>query len=126
MKVYALPDELIFADPDYRNYDRDAEVAREAKHQEQIKAWLISKGYTGKHTGRIYSAQVADGYAQYMFADAGAKSFMFHLPYGDAYQDRAIAHMSKTAVIKYMDAQDEWHRVLAGARNEVAEFKVAK
>lgn len=115
MKVYALPDEVAFADPDYRNYDRDAEALREKRHQEDVKAWLISKGYAGPHTGRIYSAQVADGYAQYMFGDAGAKSIVLHLPYADAYQDRAIAHMSRKAVIAEMDRQDEWAAMFSRA-----------
>jgi hypothetical protein len=98
MKVYTCPDECQAPTVDYRNYDGDKERAREAQHQVDLKAFLISAGYTGKHTGKIFRAGVADGYAEYMMAD-GRGSCLIHLPYGDGYQYRDVQFLPKKEVL---------------------------
>lgn len=103
MKVYKCP--IDFADPDYGSYDVAKERAREAAHREALKAWLIAKGWKGKHTGKTLRMPMADGYAEYMLAD-GAKSALIHLPYGDAWDSRDVAFLPKTEVLKRI-AQDE-------------------
>lgn len=78
---------------------------RENDHKEALKAELIRLGYKGKYTGEIYSEPVADGRAQYMFADAGAKSVLIHLPYGDAYQSLNVQHVPRKAIIERIESQ---------------------
>lgn len=103
MKVYALPAEVPAPKVDYMNFNLQQVQADEDAHKEQLKAWLISQGYKGKHTGKIYREGVADGYALYMMAD-GPKSFLVHLPYGDAYQSRSVQYMPKRAVLESIEA----------------------
>lgn len=116
MKVYALPENLPAPQPDYRNYDATKEQAAEAKHCAEVKAWLISQGYKGKHTGRIVRFGVADGYAQYMIAD-GPKSFLIHLPYVDGYQYRDVAFLPKKEIIRRADADDAFQAMFSKKGN---------
>ncbi len=103
MKVYGIPEEVPFAEPDYINYDRDREEARETAHKEQLKEWLVAAGWNGERTGQTVSFPVADGYAQYMFADRGRQSYLMHLPYGDAYQYRDVEFLPKDEIIRRID-----------------------
>ncbi len=102
MKVYASPVE--FNHDYFRGNFKDWQKA-EADHQEAVKAWLIAHGYTGKNTGRTVTFPVADGYAFYMMAE-GSKSFLVHLPYGDAYQYRDVVHIPKKEILARMNAND--------------------
>ena len=70
MKVYGAPAHITLT-PDYSNYNRAEEEKKEAAYKEAIKADLIGTGFKGPNTGRIVRFGVADGYAQYMFADGG-------------------------------------------------------
>lgn len=103
MKIYACPKECPAPTPDYSNYDHNKEIAAENKHMADLKAWLVRQGFTGKYTGEIYKDGVADGYALYMLAD-GPKSFLIHLPYGDAYQSRDAAFLPKKEIVRRIDA----------------------
>lgn len=109
MKVFALPTELAKTVPAWNiNLDREANFQAETDHKAAVAQWMKDNGFTGKHTGRIYSASVADGSAEYMIAHAGRgtgrSTCVFHLPYGDAYQDRAIGHMAFGAVLEVVDS----------------------
>lgn len=111
MKVYRIPDEVPFIQPDYRTYDLQAELKREESHSALLKKHLKENGYTGKHTGKVVSYQVADGYAKYMLADGNGRygpSFLFHLPYGDGYQHRGIEHYPKKAIIEQIERAERW------------------
>lgn len=101
MKVYSTP--VPFPEPDYANYDTDKELAREAEHQEAIKAWLVASGYDGPRTGQILREPWADGSANYMYADHGRRPFLIHLPYGDAWQSPNVQHLPKAEVLKRLD-----------------------
>ena len=105
MKVYASP--VPFAEPDYRNYNREVEIKREKDHQDAIRAWLKTNGFTGKHSGEVYRTPIADGYAEYILAD-GPKSFLIHLPYGDAYNDPNIRFIPKKEIIRRIEADKAW------------------
>jgi hypothetical protein len=105
MKVYSLPEELEFEAPDYTNYNREREEAREAAHKEKIKEWLVEQGFDGDRTGETVSFPVADGYAQYMFADKGRSSYLLHLPYGDAWHYRDVEFLPKTEIVKRIEQQ---------------------
>ncbi len=48
---------------------------------------------------------MADGYALYMFADAGAKSVLVHLPYGDGYDYPDVRYIPKTEVLRRMNSK---------------------
>lgn len=102
MKVYGIPDEVPFPEPDYANYNTEREQKREAEHRAALVEWLKKTGYTGPHTGEIVTFPVADGYAQYMLAD-GPKSFLLHLPYGDAWQYRDVGFLPKKEILKRIE-----------------------
>jgi hypothetical protein len=104
MKVYDVPQELPWTQPDYRNFDFKAEQAREEKYEADLKQWLIGQGYTGKHTGNLVRFQIADGYAVYMIADAPRQSCLIHMPYGDCYHYPDVKYLPKSEIIKRVDA----------------------
>ena len=113
MKVYTCPKELPAPKIDFTaKYDRAKEDAAEKKHMADLKAWLTSRGYTGKYTGEIYRVGVADGYAQYMVAD-GPKSCLIHLPYGDAYDSRDIEFIPKTEIFRRIRAHKAFDKAWA-------------
>lgn len=113
MKVYGIPAEVPFAEPDYSKYNREVEEARETAHQESLKAWMIENGYKGERTGEVVRFGVADGYAQYMFADGGRKSFLMHLPYGDAYQYQHVEYLPKAEIINLLDREKRMSELFA-------------
>ncbi len=122
MKVFSLPPELAAPEPDYSNYDRDADQAAEEAHKAQVKAALIDAGYTGPYTGEIYSEGVADGSALYMLADGKGKygsSFLFHLPYGDGYQSRNIQYVPKKAIIDGIKREREYAKLFSSRKAAV-------
>ncbi len=102
MKIYSCPKEVPPPEPDYRNYDHAKELRAEEEHEAKLKAWLVTKGYTGKHTGAIYREGVADGYASYMVGD-GRSFILIHLPYGDAYQSRNVQFLPKREIIRRLE-----------------------
>jgi hypothetical protein len=106
MKVYSCPTEVPLPEPDYRNYNHDKVIKEEAKHQEALRTHLISIGYKGPATGKIYRTQVADGYAQYMLADGGRSSCLIHLAYGDGYQSRDVEHLPKKVILQRIEADE--------------------
>jgi hypothetical protein len=53
MQVYSVPDPIAFAEPDYKNYDTNTELAREEAHKVDLKAWLQTNGWDGPLTGQI-------------------------------------------------------------------------
>jgi hypothetical protein len=117
MKVYALPKELAFDDPDFRNYDADKERDRETEHLAKVKDWLIKNGYTGKYTGEELAEPHADGYARYLLAD-GRKSYLIHLPYGDAWDNPNVRYLPKREVIKRIEARKRINALFAEKRKE--------
>lgn len=102
MKVYGLPEHIKY-EPDYSKYDFEAEKTREDGIVADLKAWLVSEGYTGKYTGEVINFGVADGYARYMFADAGRRSCLIHLPFGDAYQYMDVQYLPKAEIIRRLE-----------------------
>lgn len=112
MKVYALPSSIPAPVPNYRNYDREAEIAAEEAHKAALKKHFMDLGYTGKNTGRIYREGVADGEALYMVIEAPRgtnakdKFFLIHLPYGDGYQSRHVHYMNKKGILELIDSSD--------------------
>ncbi len=102
MKVYSTP--VPFVDPDYTNYDSDAEQRREAEHQDCVAAWLRANGWPGPRTGQLLHEPMGDGYATHMYGDAaGAKACLIHLPYGDAWQSGNVQHLPKKEVLLRLD-----------------------
>lgn len=86
--VYAPPEELPFAEPDYANYDSDAEQAREDEYVKKLAEWVRAR-YKGNLVGEIIRTPYADGYAQYMIMKHSPFS-LIHLPLGDAWSAGAI------------------------------------
>ena len=104
MKVYSCPAEVPAPKPDYRNWNCEAETAREEEHSAALKQWLIDGGYNGPHTGGIASFGVADGYARYMLADKGRSSILIHLPYGDVYQYQHVEYLPKAEILRNIES----------------------
>ena len=112
MKVFSLPESVPAPIVDYSKFNMDAVEKDEKEHQEKLKATLISLGYKGTRTGEIVRFQVADGHAQYMFADGGEKSGLVHLPYGDAYQYRDVSFLPRSEILRRMDAEKKFNEAL--------------
>jgi hypothetical protein len=104
MQVYSVPDPIAFAEPDYKNYDTNTELAREEAHKVDLKAWLQTNGWDGPLTGQILEEGVGDGAAAYMYAD-GKKACLIHLPYGDAYHSQNIPHLPKKEILRRLAQQ---------------------
>lgn len=102
MKVFTLPDQVKYDQPNYADYDAAAERDREERHKGQLKDWLLANGWPGDRTGQILREPHADGYACYMYAD-GPKAALIHLPYGDAWDSPNVEHLPKKEVLKRLD-----------------------
>ena len=113
MKVFSCPDEIKPPQVDFANFNREKMLADEEAHQQAIKAHMVKMGYTGPKTGEVVSFAVADGSAQYMFADAGAKSVLIHLPYGDAYSYRDVKFIPRTEILKRIEQQAEFKEIFS-------------
>ncbi len=113
MKVYSCPTECPAPKIDFSNPNWEDMDELEQEHQEKLKAHLKSIGFTGKYTGEIVMFGVADGHAQYMMAD-GPKSFLIHLPYGDAWNYRDIKFIPKIEIIKRINQQNALINYLRG------------
>lgn len=98
MKVFGAPEGITLT-PDYSNYNREAEREKEEKYKADIKDWLLKNGFSGPLTGEIASFGVADGYAQYMFGDAGRSSILIHLNIGDGYSFPYIERLAKSDIV---------------------------
>jgi len=109
MKVSTLP--VPFTEPDYSKglaFDIEAEQKCEQENLQANIEWLKANGYTGKYTGEEYATGFADGYARYLFADAGKTSYLLHLPYGDAWHDPNVQYIPKKEVIRRIEANKKW------------------
>lgn len=118
MKVYGLPEDVPAPEVDYANFDLKRMQRDEEAHIARLKAWLLEQGYDGPNTGRILSSPIADGHASYMMAENGSGSFLVHLPYGDAYQDRNVQFLPKEEVVARLDAQDRMRAIFECAGQE--------
>ena len=112
MKVYTCPAEVVLPETDFHNYDFKKRRAEEEAHCEQLKAWLVKAGYTGKRTGDILRVPRGDGYAQYMLAD-GRKSCLIHLPYGDAWDSPDVQFLPKAEVLRRIDGEKKLASIFA-------------
>lgn len=110
MKIYSLPSHLPAPTIDYVNYDRDIVAAREKVHQLRLKDFLISFGFKGKHTGKIFETPWANGAAIYMLAD-GAPSCLVHLPYGDAWECPNTQFLPKKEILARIAHQSKLIRM---------------
>ena len=115
MKVYGIPKEVAYPEPDYANYDFDRERRREDAHRKTLKKWLKDNGYKGKRTGEIARFPMADGYACYMLAD-GRRSALIHLPYGDAWHYRDVEFLPKKEVLRRIDADKALAKIFSDAK----------
>jgi len=116
MKVFSVPDGLPTLEVDYYNYDAKKADQAIDRHKKALEEWLRVHGYSGPLTGKIYSEHVADGYAQYMYADKGAKSVLIHLPYYDAYQSLNVQHVPRKVVIERIQAAERIDALFAARK----------
>lgn len=98
--IYRLPKVLPAPTVDYSNYDHKKVEADEQEHKKALQQYLKQANFNGSLTGEIVRFPVADGYAEYMVADAGKVWGLIHLPYGDAYEFPYIHKISKTEIKK--------------------------
>lgn len=113
MKIYSCPEELPAPEIDYANYDHKKVQEQEDAHRERLKNWMIQNGYTGARTGQILRVGIGDGYAQYMLAE-GSKSFLMHLPYGDAYHSPDVQYLPKKEVLRRIEADKSLASIFSG------------
>ena len=114
MKVYALPEHIKY-EPDYSGYNWDAECKLRADIEAKLKAWLIENGADGPYTGEVVRFGVADGYANYMFADYGRRSALIHLPFGDAWHYGDVEFLPKKEILKRLEQQKRMSKLYGHA-----------
>jgi hypothetical protein len=112
MKVYGLPDEVPAPKVDYSNFDPAKFQRDEQAHTQCLKDWLVSKGWSGKHTGKILYMPMGDGAAAYMLAD-GPKSCLIHLPYGDAWNHPDAKFLPKSEVLRRIGSSAKINAIFA-------------
>jgi hypothetical protein len=105
MKVYCLPEQFSKTVPQHSlSMSWNELIVLENKHKDSIISFFKKKGYTGSKTGYEYNSAVADGHSRYLIIDGGRgkglKSFLLHLPYGDAWYCRDVEHLPKNVVFK--------------------------
>lgn len=105
MKVYSVSAEVQF-DYDYADFTQEDFAAKSQAYIAKVKDLLIVRGYTGENTGRIARFPVADGAAEYMFADDGRHGALIHLETCDCYQYRGIEHMSKAGILEEIEMEE--------------------
>lgn len=66
-------------------YDMKLDDANNQRFFDEVKAKMLSMGYTGPLTGEILYFPIADGSAAYMVAEAPKKTILIHLPIGDVW-----------------------------------------
>lgn len=121
MKIYSCPDEVAFAEPDYANYDTNAEQARQDAHTAELKAWMAANGWPGPRTGEILREPHADGYALYMYGDVeGRGACLIHLPYGDAWNSPNVEHLPRKEILARLDRGKAMTALFGGARAAAA------
>lgn len=117
MKICNCPEEVppppldIHADWQFR-------IAQEAAHKAALKEHLLQLGYTGSNTGRELAIPHADGYARYMFADAGRQSCLILLPYGDAWHSPQAQYMPRKAVLAEIQRRESLDRLFEKRNGE--------
>lgn len=118
MKVYGLPEHLEnkYA-PDYRNFDFDAERKKGEDGIVELKQWLLENGFTGPNTGELVSFGVGDGYATYMFADAGRRSCLIHMNMGmyGEYHYNDVQFLPKAEILKRINQQKKMKAIFGGS-----------
>ena len=113
--MYSLPKFLPAPTVDYENYDHEKVEADEQEHRKALQQYLKQANFNGKLTGEIVRFQIADGYAEYMVADAGRVWGLIHLPYGDAYQFPYIHKLSKTEIKKQIETDKKMAQLSVNA-----------
>lgn len=114
MKVCSSP--ITAPTPDYANCNLEAEQVKEKAYFDALKAKLIEMGYTGEHTGKILRERHADGYAQYMLADAPRQSKLIHLAVDDAWDSPNVRHLPKREVLRRIAAEARLRCIFDKAR----------
>lgn len=110
MKVYCAPAGLDAPKFDFKG-EESYEKACE-KNLDDLRNWLTVHGYTGKHSGKIARFGVADGYAQYMLAEAPRgsrlkeKNFLIHLAFWDGYHYDHVEYLPKKEIIENVKRQE--------------------
>ena len=81
-KIYSAPSEVKQPSLDFKNIQGYREGCE--KYKEDLKAFLRSKGYTGKNMGETIQFPVADSYAEYMVASMKPLALV-HIPLWDGW-----------------------------------------
>lgn len=108
MKVCSPPASIKVPEPDYSgNFNWQDFDKLEEQFKVDCKNWLLANGYAGPNTGKTISFGVADGAAEYMYADGGRSSFLMHLPLGDAYQYRDVQFLPKAEILRRLVSEEK-------------------
>lgn len=122
-KIFSLPKEYPAPEIDFKNYNKEKKEENEKKHIEELKKFLIQSGYNKPLTGEIFRSPIADGYAQYMFFDAGKEWGLIHLPYGDAYNNPDVEFLTKSEIKKRIEASKKLKSVISNSKKSKFQCK---
>lgn len=110
MKVYAIPSGVKAPDFDASfvngRFDIHAYDADVERFFTELEAALRATGYTGKRTGKLWRAPMADGQAVYMVAERRSSICLIHCPVGDAWHlpEWQTRGLTRADVVRYVDA----------------------
>ena len=104
LKIYSAPKEIKIPQIDYMNYNQNDVEQNETSYINQLKEYLLQKGYKGKNFGEIINFQVADSYAEYMVLSMKPLQLM-HLPLNDGYHYQYIERLTVNDIQKKIDSQ---------------------
>lgn len=111
MKVYSSPVEYVMPSVRGDGDIRDRFQKSEDAHAVALKVWMTEKGFTGQHSGKVYSTPRADGYANYMVAHAGRgtglKTCLIHLPWGDAWHAPNIEYIPLKGILEQIKSREK-------------------
>jgi hypothetical protein len=113
MKVYSSPVEAPkfpspFCMEEYEK-NNDEYIAK-------VKKDLIDSGFTGKNTGKMFYMPIADGAAQYMYADAPRRSCLIHLEVGDAWDHPDAQFIPQKEVLRRIKAREKMDEAFKKAK----------
>lgn len=111
-KIFSVPEECPAPEwvpgMDWQTMERN-----ENEHYESLKSHVHNMGYNKPYSGEKFMLGHADGYAQYMFIDAGGKNWgLIHLPYGDGWNSPNAKHYPKKAIIDAIKSEKKFQKAM--------------
>lgn len=107
-KVFTPPKEIKVPEFDWK--DREKGEAAEAQFMKDLADYCKNRNPNEKYAGELIEFQVGDGYAQYMIASLKPVQLV-HIPLGDSWEFRYVTKLSKTDIIKQIEAEKAFNKI---------------